>query len=213
MFGITGYASFIASSIALNIIPGSDTLYIVSRSAVGGRKKGFVSALGISTGILIHTLLVSLGLSAVLASSALLFNAMKAAGSAYLIIMGLRTIFSKTPLFETGSSDGTLQEPLSKVYIQGVLTNALNPKVALFFLALLPQFVSADNPYGPLPFFLLGITFFTTASIWSMLLAFTASFLSRILNSGPRISKTASVISGIIYVALGLNVLRVKLHG
>lgn len=213
MFGITGYASFIASSIALNIIPGSDTIYIVSKSAVGGRKKGFVSALGISTGILIHTLLVSLGLSAVLASSAPLFNAMKAAGSAYLIIMGLRTIFSKTPLFETGSSDGTLQEPLSKAYIQGVLTNALNPKVALFFLALLPQFVSADNPYGPLPFFLLGITFFTTASIWGMLLAFTASFLSRILNSGPRISKTASVISGIIYVALGLNVLRVKLHG
>lgn len=213
MFGITGYASFIASSIALNIIPGSDTLYIVSKSAVGGRKKGFVSALGISTGILIHTLLVSLGLSAVLASSALLFNAMKAVGAAYLVIMGLRTIFSKTPLFETGLSDGALQEPLSKVYIQGVLTNALNPKVALFFLALLPQFVSADNPYGPLPFFLLGITFFTTASIWGMLLAFTASFLTRILNSGPRISKTASVISGIIYVALGLNVLRVKLHG
>ncbi len=155
MFGIVGYFSFVLSSVLLNITPGADTVYILTRSAVGGRKTGIVSALGISTGILIHTVLAALGLSAILASSKLLFNIMKLCGAIYLAVMGIKALLSKDSLISEENAQNT---SLWHIYRQGVLTNALNPKVALFFLALLPQFVSADNPYGPLPFLLLGLS-------------------------------------------------------
>ena len=205
MFGIINYLGFVGSSVMLNITPGSDTIYILTRSAVGGKKEGRVSSMGICTGILIHTVLASLGLSAILASSKTAFNVMKLAGAAYLAIMGLITLFSKKAII---TSEDKEKKPLSRIFRQGVLTNALNPKVALFFLALLPQFVSPDNQCGPLPFLILGLTFFTTSSLWCTFVAFVASFVSKLLNSDPRISKTANKITGIIYIILGLNVLR-----
>lgn len=207
MFGIVGYLSFILSSVLLNITPGADTVYILTRSAVGGRKMGIVSALGISTGILIHTVLAALGLSAILASSKLLFNIMKLCGAIYLAVMGIKALLSKDSLISEENAQNT---SLWQIYRQGVLTNALNPKVALFFLALLPQFVSADNPYGPLPFLLLGLTFFTTSTIWCILVAFISSFLSRLLNSSSKISTLACKFTGIIYIALGINILLSK---
>lgn len=212
MWGITGYLGFLASSIMLNMVPGADTIYVLSKSITGGKKKGIVSALGISTGILVHTVLASLGLSAILVSSAVAFNLMKLAGAAYLIVMGLRTIFSKKELFPTGDMEQENTENVWKIYRQGVLTNVLNPKAALFFLSLLPQFVSADNVYGPLPFLLLGLTFFTTSTIWSVLVACVSSLLSRALRSNERISKWMSKISGGIYVLLGVQVLRAKVE-
>ena len=212
MWGITGYFGFLASSIMLNMVPGADTIYILSKAITGGKKKGIVSALGISTGILIHTVLASLGLSAILASSALAFNLMKLAGAAYLIVMGIRTIFSKKELLPTGESEQEDTESVWKIYRQGVLTNALNPKVALFFLSLRPQFVSADNGYGPLPFLLLGLSFFATSTLWSVFVAFLSSLLSRVLRSNERISKWMSKISGGIYILLGIHVLRAKLE-
>lgn len=207
MFGIVGYFSFVLSSVLLNITPGADTIYILTRSAVGGRKKGIVSALGICTGILIHTVFAALGLSAILAGSKLLFNIMKFAGALYLALMGIKALLSKNSLI---GNDNAHNSSLWQTYRQGVLTNALNPKVALFFLALLPQFVSADNPYGPLPFLLLGLTFFTTSTVWCVLVAFISSFLSRLLNENSKVSLFANKFTGIIYIALGINILLSK---
>lgn len=209
MLGIINYKVFLLSGILLNITPGSDTVYILTRAGVGGRKKGIASALGISTGILIHTILAALGLSVILASSAVLFNVMKFAGAVYLAVMGIKIIISKENVL---SSDGCEKdEDIMKVYRQGVLTNALNPKVALFFLALLPQFVSPDNIYGPLPFLILGITFFCTGTIWCTFLAYIASFISGFLKKNKKIQWLASKMTGIIYILLGLNVLRAKI--
>lgn len=213
MFGIVGYASFLMSTLILNVTPGADTIYILSRSAVGGRQKGIVSALGISTGVLIHTVLAALGLSLVLANSAFLFNLLKLAGAAYLVWMGLRTIRSQDSLVNPQAAAGTQQpESLWKTYRQGVLTNVLNPKVAIFFLALLPQFVAADNQLGPVPFLILGITFFTTSTIWTIFVAYISSFVSRILNASPKTSQAATAASGLVYIGLGLNLLRAKLQ-
>lgn len=209
MFGIVGYEHFILSAILLNLVPGSDTIYILSRAAVGGRRCGVVSALGISTGILIHTVLAALGLSVILAQSALAFNLVKGAGALYLIVLGVRTILSRQALL-SGPQEGEGGQSLVAVWRQGVLTNALNPKVALFFLALLPQFVTPGHGFGPLPFFLLGLTFCATSTVWSLILAFLASFFSRLLHSNPAVSNLANKAAGCIYILLGLNVLRAR---
>ena len=205
MLGIVGYGSFVGSSVLLNLTPGSDTIYILSRSATGGRRKGIASALGISTGILLHTLLAAFGLSAILATSVVAFNVMKILGAAYLAFMGVKSVFSKASILQVNSQNSG--ESTRKTYIQGILTNALNPKVALFFLALLPQFVSPDNTFGFLPFVILGLTFFTTSTVWCLVLAFVSSPISRLLNKSEKTGKLANKTAGIIYVLLGLNVL------
>lgn len=210
MFGIINYKIFLLSGILLNLTPGSDTVYILTRAGVGGRKKGIASALGISTGILIHTVLAALGLSMILASSAMLFNIMKFIGAAYLAVMGIKTIISKESIISPGNCDK--DENIMKVYRQGVLTNALNPKVALFFLALLPQFVSPQNTYGPLPFLILGFTFFCTGTLWCTFLAYVSSFISNFLNKNEKVQRFASKTTGVIYILLGLNVLRAKIE-
>lgn len=207
--GIINYGQFVISAILLNLVPGSDTVYILTRAVVGGRKKGIISALGISTGILIHTLLAALGLSVILRESALAFNIMKFAGAGYLVFLGIKAIVSKKPLFD--SSPESLDESPLKVYRQGVLTNALNPKVALFFLALLPQFVSQSAGSSPLPFLVLGLTFFTTSTVWSVTLAFASSFANAILRKNQKVQNRAGKAAGIIYILLGLNVLRSKI--
>lgn len=209
MFGIVGYKMFILSGILLNITPGSDTIYILSKAGTGGRKVGIASALGISTGILIHTLLAALGLSVVLAKSATAFNIMKLLGAAYLVLMGIRTIISRSSAF-LDEKNKKRNISIGTVYRQGVLTNALNPKVALFFLALLPQFVATDNAYGAIPFLILGLTFFVTSTIWCLILAYVSSFVSRILNKNEKIQSVANKAAGCIYIVLGLNILSAK---
>lgn len=207
--GIVNYGQFVVSAILLNLVPGSDTVYVLTRAIVGGRKKGVISALGISTGILVHTLLAALGLSVILRESALAFNIMKIAGAGYLVFLGIKAVVSKKPLFV--SDPESLDESPLKVYRQGVLTNVLNPKAALFFLALLPQFVSQSAGSSPLPFLALGLTFFTTSTIWSVVLAFAASFANALLRKNERVQKGAGKATGIIYILLGLNVLRSKI--
>ncbi len=209
MFGIIGYGSFVISSILLNLTPGADTIYVLSRSAIGGRRVGVASALGICTGILSHTMLASFGLSVILSSSAVAFNITKLLGAAYLMFMGIKTLASKKMLLD--NSQTLSHESTTKIYFQGVLTNALNPKVALFFLALLPQFVSPDNSYSFLPFLILGLTFFCTSTIWCVLLAFVSSYISRLLQKSSRIQKIANKCTGVIYMLLGLNILAQKM--
>lgn len=207
--GIVNYGQFVVSAILLNLVPGSDTVYVLTRAMVGGRKKGVISALGISTGILVHTLLAALGLSVILRESALAFNIMKFAGAGYLVFLGIKAVVSKKPLFD--SDPESLDESPLKVYRQGVLTNVLNPKAALFFLALMPQFVSQSAGSSPLPFLALGLTFFTTSTIWSVVLAFAASFANALLRKNERVQNGAGKATGIIYILLGLNVLRSKI--
>ena len=206
MFGIIGYWGFIASAVLLNMTPGSDTIYVLTRSIAGGRKVGVISALGISGGILCHTILASLGLSAILARSPATFGIVKYAGAAYLVILGVKTICKKSALLSPDGQDVDISA--AAVFRQGMLTNLLNPKLALFFLALLPQFVAPDNAYGPLPFLLLGLTFFTTSTMWSLFLAFVASFISKLLERNKRLQTASGKIAGAVYILLGLNVLR-----
>ena len=155
MFGIDNFTGFLLVGIALNVTPGSDTIYILTRSVSQGKRAGLASVLGISTGSLIHTLLAALGLSMILTYSTTLFLVVKYLGAAYIIYLGLRMILGRNALFDGQKQTGGRTD-LFRIYRQGVLTNVLNPKVALFFLTFLPQFIDPANTYGPLPFLLLG---------------------------------------------------------
>ena len=209
MFGLVNYSVFIVSAILLNLTPGNDTMYILARSISSGRKAGILSALGISLGCIVHTILASLGLSVILAKSALVFDIVKYLGTAYLIYLGIRSLQAKSQ--ETQPKNNGVSYDSYKIFFQGALTNVLNPKVALFFLAFLPHFVDLNNTYGMLPFLLLGFTFVFTGTIWCLALAIFSAHFAGKFNKNMVTSKWLKRISGVIYIGLGLNLLRAKL--
>lgn len=207
MFGIINYSVFVISGILLNITPGADTMYILGRSISQGRRAGILSVFGIVTGALIHTLLAAFGLSVILAQSVFAFNIVKYIGAAYLVYLGIRAILSKSDSFVARQRE---KEKSWKVYTQGILTNLFNPKVALFYLAFLPQFVSSENTFGALPFVLLGLTFITTGTIWCLMLAIFSSFTTKKMRENSMISFVLNKVTGILFIGLGLNLVRAK---
>lgn len=204
MFGIQHFEMFLAAGIILNLTPGSDTIYILSRSIGQGRRAGIYSVLGISSGIGVHTLLAALGLSAILATSAYAFLAVKMLGALYLGYLGLTTLLSKENALVSLSD--TLMTP-KEIYLQGLLTNVLNPKVALFFLSFLPQFITPTNSYGLLPFIFLGITFLITGTIWCFLLVLFSSKVTGFLRENNTAAYVTNKACGAIYLGLGIKLL------
>lgn len=210
MPGIHDYGLFIGSAFLLNLTPGPDTLYILGRSMAQGQRAGVASVLGISTGILVHTLAAALGLSAVLVTAPLIFDMIKYGGAAYLAYLGLRMLLARGGLAFDKLSNQT--DDVWTIFRQGVITNVLNPKVALFFLALLPQFIDPAAPQPILSFMILGLTFVTTGTLWCMVLVlFASSFNSRI-KQNPRLSLGIHRATGALFIALGLKLALVSSH-
>lgn len=208
MFGIENYWGFIAAGILLNIIPGSDSMYIITRSVSQGQKAGIYSVLGIISGILIHTLLAALGLSVLLANSPTAFTLVKYIGASYLCYLGFKMLTSKQEALLTASlTENRLTKVLDyqKIYKQGMLTNTLNPKVALFFLAFFPQFVDPSYAHSTLSFLILGLTFAMTSVIWCLCLALLASRFSQKLRENPTIESVLNKISGVVFIGLGIK--------
>jgi threonine/homoserine/homoserine lactone efflux protein len=204
MFGIENYTGFIIAAIILNLTPGVDTLYILTRSVAQGKRAGLVSVAGIMTGCVIHVLCAAFGLSLILSTSATAFTLVKWAGAFYLVFLGVKTLLDKHTAFE--SVDNKLApRNLIKIYRQGVITNVLNPKVALFFLSFLPQFVNPHAAQGPLPFLVLGSTFLVTSSIWFMVLTGTAAMITHTLRTNRRVGLFLQKLSGTIFIGFGLK--------
>jgi threonine/homoserine/homoserine lactone efflux protein len=149
-----GYWLFLISGILLNLTPGQDTMFILGRSLTGGVRAGIAAAFGICVGTIGHTLAAALGLSAILATSSLAFTLVKLAGAAYLTYLGVRLLLTRAPRVEPATAAS--QAAPRPVFVQGVVTNLLNPKVALFFLALLPQFIDPASEHKTLAFLALG---------------------------------------------------------
>lgn len=184
-------------------------MYIISRSMSQGKKAGIVSVLGISSGGLIHTLLAGLGLSTILAASNLAFYIIRIIGALYLLYLGSRIIFSK----HTDSITGTYLKNQTdfQIYKQGLLTNLLNPKVALFFLSFLPQFVNPENNFGPITFLFLGSIFLCTGTIWCMIVAIFSAVIFNRIKKNERITLIFEKITGILFIGLGLNLIKDKI--
>jgi threonine/homoserine/homoserine lactone efflux protein len=203
MFGIHDLTLFVISGLLLNIMPGPDSLLIMTRSATQGWRAGAAAAAGIGTGTMVHVLFAALGLSAILATSATAFTIVKYIGAAYILYMAWGLLRAKP------SAPVALGEvpalPYAKIFAQGFLTNVLNPKVALFFLAFVPQFIDPAAPDKALAFVILGAVFNINGMLWCLFLAvFTAKASARVKLS-PRAAATLSRVTGGLFVWLGVK--------
>jgi len=160
--------------------------------------------LGISSGCAVHTILAALGLSAILAQSATAFLGVKIIGALYLGYLGITTLRADNSPFSLVTADAMSARA---TYLQGLLTNVLNPKVALFFLSFLPQFIEPQNGYGVMPFFLLGLTFVVTSSIWLLILVAFSAGITAFLRENHKVGKRLNTICGGIYLLLGAKLL------
>jgi threonine/homoserine/homoserine lactone efflux protein len=204
VLGIHHYWLFVTTATVLVLTPGQDTFFILGRSIASGRPAGMAAALGITAGSIVHTLLAAIGLSALLATSPYAFVAVKLGGAAYLFYIGIRALLSRASGLPgadaTGADDGRWS-----AFRQGIVTNLLNPKVALFFLALMPQFISADSTNKVAAFLVLGVSFMVMGLAWCMVLAIAAARLRQVLVNRPSMATLLNRVAGSVFIALGLR--------
>ncbi|HEV2609328.1 MAG TPA: LysE family translocator [Noviherbaspirillum sp.] len=212
--GISDFGLFCAAVLLLNATPGPDTAYIVGRSIAQGRAAGIMSALGISVGCCVHALASALGLSAILAASSAAFLVIKLAGGAYLIYLGIRMLMVK-PAADTGA-DGASAAALrdnrapATIFWQAMITNVLNPKVILFFLAFIPQFVQGDSSQKTIAFLVLGLAFAAISMCWNSGTALLAGTLARRAGRSPHVRLWLERGVGAAFVALGAKLMLTK---
>jgi threonine/homoserine/homoserine lactone efflux protein len=203
LFGVQDLLTFILAGLLLNITPGADTLYIVGRSTGQGVRAGVVAALGIGAGCIVHIVAAAIGLSAILAASSTAFTIVKYLGAAYLAYLGIVML----------RSHGTTQEvratlpavSLSKVFWQGFLTNVLNPKVALFFLAFLPQFIAPDAQAKWLSMLFLGILFDFNGTLWNLFVAWSTARVSTRFKVSAPVGKWLNRLCGGLFIYFGIK--------
>src|SRR5581483_9437995 len=204
MFHLQNVYLFFIASLMLNLTPGNDMLYVASRSISQGPKAGIVSALGVFCGCFVHIFAAVFGLSLIIAQSAWLFNLVKFAGAGYLVYLGIRSLLSK-PV--TGRMEqSTVKSNGWKVFRQGVITNALNPKVAIFFLSFLPQFVDPKSPYIKVDLLTLGLWFAAQGTIVLMIVAIILGKSRNFFKDNPRVWLIQERITGVILIGLGIRV-------
>jgi threonine/homoserine/homoserine lactone efflux protein len=193
-------ALFSLAALALIVVPGPAVLYIVARGVDQGRRAGVVSALGIAAGSTVHVAAATVGISALVVSSARAFELVKYAGAAYLVFLGVRRLLTR----DEASDEAPEQAPLRSVFAQGVIVNVLNPKTALFFLAFLPQFVDPEAGSVALQTLVLGTTFAVLALASDSLYGLAAGSLGGALRRSAAFLRVQRYVSGSIFVGLGL---------
>lgn len=202
ILGISNFGLFLVAVLLLNATPGPDTAYIVGRSIAQGRSAGLMSALGISAGCCVHAVGSAVGLSAILAASATAFTFIKLAGGAYLVYLGIRMMLTKPGGASTAAEVRDVRSHRT-IFLQAMITNVLNPKVILFFLAFIPQFVRNDAPQKTIAFLLLGVAFAVISMFWNSGTAFLAGTLARRAGRSPRVKLWLERVVGATFVALG----------
>ena len=202
--GITNLGLFLVASIALILAPGPDSLYVLARGLGQGRRAGLVAAIGSSSGLLVHTTLAALGLAVLLQTSEIAYTIVRVGGALYLIYLGVRALLSRER-FAVGATASQFSP--QRMYLQGMLTNVLNPKVALFFIAFLPQFVDPHTPSFALSMLTLGLTFASLTVCYLTLVGTLSGALGRALLSQPRVAGAMRWVTGGVFIGLGLRLL------
>lgn len=204
--GIENFIAFIFTATLFILTPGIDTVFILNKSIGQGKKAGIYAALGINAGVLIHTLFAALGLSIIVAQSALAFTIIKYLGAAYLIYLGISKLIKKDD--QMGFNDLTPQKAQNQRqnFVSGLITNTLNPKVALFFLAFFPQFIQPAAIQDSTPFILLGLTYAGIGLLWFIVLSFFAALFAGSIQKHPSANKWINKISGVAFILMGIKV-------
>jgi len=203
MISFATLSAFVVIVIGLFIIPGPAVLLVGSRAAQGGRKAGIIAGLGIAAGDLVHTLFAAIGLSAILMTSSIAFNAVKFAGAAYLLYLGVRAILEKP---SDPQLPNVAPQTSAKVFGQAIVIEILNPKTSLFFLSFLPQFVHPERGSTLLQFLILGLVFVLLSAIYTSILAVGIQAIGRMVKRISWLGRWSGKIVGTIYIALGLKV-------
>jgi threonine/homoserine/homoserine lactone efflux protein len=193
---------FLLTSAVVIVTPGQDMILVMSRSIAQGQKAGIITALGVSVGLLGHTLLATLGLGALLLASEFLFSIVKFIGAGYLIYIGYQLLRSKDP---TIAMKDLPKVSYKKMFIQGALSNIMNPKVAIFYFSYLPQFVIQNNGNETMQLFILGFTFATLTFLIKAPIGFISGLLSFWIKTRPMILHYIHRTSGLILIGLGLK--------
>ncbi len=204
MFEILSFETiiaFVTASVVLSLVPGPDNIFVMTNSALKGWRVGFYITIGLCTGLIGHTILVAIGVSVIFQTSLLAFNGLKIIGACYLVYLGWLSLQSKE--LKIGS---TASENANKSYfVTGVVMNLTNPKVALFFLVFLPQFVNPINGSVTIQIFQLGFLFILSALCVFSSIAFLGSFLEAYLKKSSAVNKNINNIAALVYFALAIN--------
>ncbi len=204
MFNFQNLYLFFIASLLLNLTPGNDMLYVASRSVSQGVKGGIVSALGVFVGCFVHILAAVLGLSIIISKSAYLFQVIKFAGAGYLIYIGIRSLLAKPPT--ALAEDVPVKTDYLKLFKQGAITNALNPKVAIFFLSFLPQFVDVSSPYVKVQLFTLGVWFAVQGTTVLIIVACIFGKTKDFFKKNPKAVRIQEKITGLVLIGLGIKI-------
>lgn len=195
------FFTFLIAALALNLSPGPDMLYVIGRSVGQGRKAGIVSSLGVFVGCWVHILAAAVGIAALLRSSPVAFNVVRYVGAAYLIYLGIRMLAQKADL----TSQQLKTQSLGAIFRQGAITNMLNPKVAIFFLAFLPQFIDAQRGSVALQIVVLGLIFNVGGTLVNLAVAYAGGTLGELLRRNQSIARLQRRFTGLIFMGLGLR--------
>ena len=201
---IHDFPLFIITGVLLNLTPGPDMLYIIGRSTAQGMRAGAAAALGIGAGCLVHILAAVLGLSALLTASAAAFTLIKIIGAVYLVYLGISLLITSDTRRQGVPGGGLVPDTVRAVFIQGFFTNVLNPKVALFFLAFVPQFIDTDASHKALAFLILGLVFNCNGTVLNLIVAWFAARTGAVLKGGRFITWVNRCIGG-FFVYLGIR--------
>ena len=193
--------AFVTASVVLSLVPGPDNIFVMSHSALKGWRIGFYTTLGLCTGLIGHTILVAIGVSVIFQTSAIAFNGLKIIGAFYLLYLAWLSVQNKELNLGGTDKDSTNRS----YYLTGVIMNLTNPKVALFFLVFLPQFVNTSNENVSIQIFLLGLLFILSALCVFTSIAYLASFLEDILKKSKTVNKNLNILAALIYFALAIN--------
>ena len=193
--------AFVTASVILSLVPGPDNLFVMSHSALKGWRIGFYTTLGLCTGLIGHTVLVAIGVSVIFQTSAIAFNGLKVVGACYLLYLAWLSVQNKE--LNLGGTDKNSTN--RSYYLTGVIMNLTNPKVALFFLVFLPQFVNTSNDYVTIQIFLLGLLFILSAICVFTSIAYLSSFLENFLKKSKTVNKNLNILAAIVYFTLAIN--------
>jgi threonine/homoserine/homoserine lactone efflux protein len=202
MIPLSTLSLFFAASVALAIAPGPDNIFVLTQSALHGRLAGFLVTIGLCTGLLVHTAAVSLGVAAIFQTSALAFNLLKGIGAAYLIYLAWHAFRAGATNLQSQGNVGLSRRQL---YLRGILMNVTNPKVAIFFLAFLPQFANSSKSSLALQMLMLGAVFILAALIVFSSIAWAAGFIGNWLKGSQHAQIVMNRIAGTVFVGLALR--------